>query len=83
MASSTTRPIASTIANNVSKFRLKPNASISPAAPSIDKGMATTAIATLRSDPRHSQITSTTISIASTSVRNTSSIEASMNRAVS
>ncbi|MNO96108.1 hypothetical protein D3C76_877700 [compost metagenome] len=83
MASSTTRPMASTIASKVSRFRLKPNSSIRPAAPSIDSGMATTAITTLRSEPRHSQMTSTTISMASTRVRSTSSIEASMKRAVS
>ncbi|MNN69460.1 hypothetical protein D3C81_1852500 [compost metagenome] len=75
--------MASTIASKVSRFRLKPNSSIRPAAPSIDSGMATTAITTLRSEPRHSQITSTTINMASTRVRSTSSIEASMKRAVS
>ena len=83
MASSTTNPMASTIASRVSRLRLKPNASISAAAPSIDSGIASTGIATLRSEPRHSQITSTTIRIASTSVCITSWIEASMKRAVS
>ncbi|MCY1559802.1 hypothetical protein D9M68_968750 [compost metagenome] len=81
MASSTTNPMASTIASRVSRLMLKPNASISAAAPSIDSGMATTGMTTLRSEPRHSQITSTTISTASSSVLTTSWIEASMKRA--
>ncbi len=64
-------------------MRLKPKSSIKAAAPSIDSGIASTGIATLRSEPRHSQITSTTISMASSKVCITSSMEASINRAVS
>ncbi|MNP26952.1 hypothetical protein D3C76_1198360 [compost metagenome] len=53
MASSTTRPTARTMASKVNKLRLKPNISISAAAPSIDSGMVTTGISTVRSEPRH------------------------------
>ncbi len=52
MASSTTSPMASTIASRVSRLTLKPKASISAAAPSIDRGMVATGISTLRSEPR-------------------------------
>ena len=41
MASSTTRPMASTMASNVSVFTVKPNAYISPKAPTSDTGMVT------------------------------------------
>ncbi len=83
IASSTTSPIASTIASNVSRLIEKPNTSISAAAPSIDSGMVTTGISTARTEPRHRKITSTTITTASSSVWRTSSIEASMKRASS
>ena len=53
MASSTTRPTASTIASKVSRLMLKPKASISAAAPSIDKGIVTTGISTERKEPMH------------------------------
>ncbi|MNE80256.1 hypothetical protein D3C80_1768060 [compost metagenome] len=75
--------MASTIANNVSRLILKPKSSIRPVAPRIDSGIASTGIATLRRDPRHSQITRTTISTASSNVVITSSIEAWIKRAVS
>ncbi|MCY1512518.1 hypothetical protein D9M68_469800 [compost metagenome] len=83
MASSTTRPMASTIASSVSRLMLKPNSSISAAAPSIDSGMVTTGMSTARSEPRHRKITSTTMAMASSNVFCTSSIEASMKRASS
>ncbi|MNR65472.1 hypothetical protein D3C85_1885200 [compost metagenome] len=53
IASSTTRPMARTRASNVSRFRLKPNICINIAAPSIDSGMVTTGMSTVRKVPRH------------------------------
>ena len=76
MASSTTSPIASTIASRVSKLIEKPSASIIAAVPTSDSGTVTTGISTERNDPRNSRITTTTITIASTSACWTSEIEA-------
>src|SRR3546814_1861297 len=73
MASSTTRPIASTIASKVKRLREKPNASISAAEPTSDSGIVTTGISTARRDPRNRKITTTTMRIASISVCVTSS----------
>ncbi len=79
MASSTTRPMASTMARRVSRFRLKPRDSMMMPAPIRDSGMVTTGIATERTLPRNRKITTTTIASASTSVRITSLIEELMN----
>jgi len=80
MASSTTRPIASTIASMVKRLRLKPIASISVAAPISDSGMVTTGMTTERKLPRKRKMMTTTMTIASPSVHWTSSIEAWMKR---
>ena len=68
MASSTTSPIASTIASKVSRLMEKPNASISAAVPISDSGMVTTGMMTARKVPRNRKITAITITTASTSV---------------
>ncbi|MGY4235287.1 hypothetical protein ACVIIW_004234 [Bradyrhizobium sp. USDA 4449] len=79
MASSTTRPIASTIASKVSRLKLKPNASIRVQTPIIDSGIVTTGIMTDRSEARNRKITTITMMTASPSVFSTSSIEDWMN----
>ncbi len=61
MASSTTRPIASTKASKVSRFRLKPIASMNMATPISESGMVTTGITTERTEPRNRKITRITI----------------------
>ena len=68
MASSTTRPMASTMASSVSRFTLKPNSAMMAAPPSMDSGIVTTGISTARSEPRHRKITATTMMMASISV---------------
>ena len=73
IASSTTRPIASTMASSVSRLRLKPRASISMQPPTIESGMVTTGISTERAEPRNRKMTTITIAT-------TSSIEDWMNR---
>ena len=75
MASSTTRPIASTSASRVSRLIEKPNASIIVKVPTSDSGMATVGISTERSEPRNTNTTRVTMTSASTSVRTTSWIE--------
>ena len=79
MASSTTRPIASTIASSVRRLKEKPAISISVQTPISDSGIVITGITTLRSEARNRKITTTTISTASPSVFSTSSIEDWMN----
>ncbi|MGY3360645.1 hypothetical protein ACVWZK_007308 [Bradyrhizobium sp. GM0.4] len=79
MASSTTRPIASTIASRVNRLKLKPSASISVQTPIIDNGMVTTGMMTERNDARNRKITTITMITASPSVFSTSSIEDWMN----
>ncbi|MNS95342.1 hypothetical protein D3C72_1295980 [compost metagenome] len=83
MASSTTRPMASTIANNVNRFTLKPNSAMMAAPPSMDSGMVTTGISTARNEPRHRKITTTTMAMASSRVCITPSMDALMKRASS
>ena len=75
MASSTTSPIASTIASSVSRLKLKPNASIRLQTPISDSGIVTTGMMTERNEARNRKITTTTISTASISVFFTSSID--------
>ena len=53
IASSTTIPIASTIANRVSRLMVKPINSIRNMPPTSDSGMAIAGISTLRSEPRN------------------------------
>ena len=79
MASSTTRPIASTIASSVSRLKLKPAAIISAQTPISDSGIVTTGMMTERSDARNRKITTMTMATASTSVLRTSSIDEVMN----
>ena len=79
MASSTTRPIASTMASSVSRLKLKPASSISVQTPISDSGIVTTGMMTERNDARNRKITTTTISTASISVFFTSSIDDWMN----
>ena len=52
MASSTTRPMASTMASSVSRFTEKPAINIRKAAPISDSGTATAGTSAARSDPR-------------------------------
>ena len=72
MASSTTRPIASTNASSVSRLIEKPNTSMKVKVPTSESGIATTGINTERGEPRKTNTTSVTISTAITSVRTTS-----------
>ncbi len=53
IASSTTMPIASTIASKVSRLMVKPISNIRNNAPTSDNGMVTAGISTLRSEPRN------------------------------
>ena len=53
IASSTTIPIASTIASRVSRLMVNPISSIRNNAPTSDNGMVTAGISTLRSEPRN------------------------------
>ncbi len=79
IASSTTRPTDSTIARIVSRFRLKPKAYITIAAPSSDTGMATSGTSAVRIDPMNRNTARPTISIVSTSVLEISSRAFRMN----
>ncbi|MNJ36500.1 hypothetical protein D3C77_312910 [compost metagenome] len=83
IASSTTRPMAKTMASSVSRLRLKPRASMIAAAPSSDSGMLSTGTATARMEPRKRKITSTTSRPAITNLSSTLSIAASMNTVTS
>ena len=83
IASSTTRPIASTIASSVSVLIVNPNRYISANAPISDTGIVTIGMIVARRLRRKKKITSTTSTIASTMVVNTDAIERSMNTDVS
>ena len=69
MASSTTRPMASTIASRVSVLMVKPIASSSVKVAISEIGMVTIGISEARSERRKKTITSTTSTIASPMVR--------------
>ena len=75
MASSTTRPIASTMASNVSRLKLKPAISIRLQTPISDSGIVTTGISTERNEARNMKITTTTMMTAAPSVFSTSSMD--------
>ncbi len=75
IASSTTSPMARTIASNVIRFHEKPNNCIIMATPIKDKGMVTIGIITARKDPTNKVITINTIKAASTMVFITSLID--------
>ena len=83
MASSTTRPMASTMASSVSVLIEKPNAYISVQAPISDTGMVTMGIRLARRLRRNRKITSTTSTMASPMVWNTDSMDFSMKTEVS
>ena len=78
MASSTTRPMASTMDNRVSRFREKPNISMTKAPPISDSGTATEGTTEARTEPRHRNTTTSTMSMASIRVRITSLMESSI-----
>ncbi len=69
IASSTTRPIASTIASRVSVFTVKPSAYMIANAPISEAGMVTTGIRVARRFRRNRKTTSTTSRTASPIVR--------------
>ena len=72
MASSTTRPTASTMASSVSRFTVKPNTCMRKTAPMSETGIATSGTSTVRSEPRNRKMTTMTISTVSVSVWTTS-----------
>ena len=74
IASSTTRPIASTIASSVSRLMVKPITSMRKHAPTRESGIATSGMMTERAEPRNRKITTITMASASTRVVTTSSI---------
>ena len=74
IASSTTMPMASTIASRVSRLMVKPISSIRNSAPTSDSGTVTAGMTTLRSEPRNRKITTITITTASMIVLTTSLI---------
>ena len=79
MASSTSRPMASTRPNMESVLMLKPSAAIRPKVPSSTTGMAIAGMIVARQFCRKSSITRTTSAMPSSSVFTTSVIEAVMN----
>ena len=83
IASSTTRPIASTSASSVSVLIEKPSTSISVNAPTSDTGIVTSGTSIARQLRRKNRHTAATSSTASQMVENTASIERSMNTVVS
>jgi hypothetical protein len=68
IASSTTSPTDSTTARIVSRFRLKPKASITIAAPISETGMATSGTSAVRTEPMNRKTTKATMRIVSMSV---------------
>ncbi len=76
MASSTSRPMASTIANIVSMLIEKPSAASTPNVPSSTTGTAIVGISVARRFCRNRYMTRNTRTIASSSVLTTSLIEA-------
>ena len=78
MASSTTSPIASTMASRVSVLMLNPKTNMIAKAPISDTGMVTSGISVARSERRKKKITSTTSTIASRIVWKTASIDSAM-----
>ena len=75
MASSTTRPVASTMPNSVSVLIEKFSSLMKANAPTSDTGIVTAGISVLRQSCRKRNITSMTKMIASTSVFSTSRME--------
>ena len=83
MASSTTRPVASTSASSVSRLIEKPSSAIIAKVPISDSGMVTSGTSTARGDPRNANTTSPTIASDSNKVITTSWMEAWMKSALS
>lgn len=83
MASSTSKPIASTIANMVSVLMVKPNTASTPKVPSSTTGTAMVGISVARKFCRNRYITKNTSTTASTSVCTTCSMEIRTNGVVS
>ena len=83
IASSTTRPTDSTMASIVKRLRLKPNASITIAAPTSETGIATSGTSAVRTEPMNRKTTSPTIVIVSPSVFVISFSASSMNTVAS
>lgn len=79
MASSTTRPIASTSASRVRVLIEKPKAYISANAPISDTGMVTSGISVARIERKNRKAMKTTSRIASPMVRYTFLIDSAMN----
>ena len=79
MASSTTSPIASTIASSVKRLMLNPITSIRLQTPISESGMVTTGMITERNEARNRKMTTTTMPTASIKVIFTSSIDDWMN----
>jgi len=78
MASSTTRPTASTTARRVSRFTVNPSSTMMKAVPIREIGIAITGMITERTEPRKRKITSTTIPRVSVIVLSTSWIASRM-----
>ena len=83
IASSTSRPIASTMANMVSMLMEKPKNPSTAKVPRMTTGTAMVGMRVARMLPRNSHITRNTSTMASKRVRTTSSMATSMNRVVS
>ena len=83
IASSTTRPIASTRPSSVSELIEKPNAAITANVPTIDTGIATIGINVARQSFKKRKITTSTRIAASISVFTSSCSDASTNVVVS
>ena len=83
MASSTTRPMASTIARSVMRFMENPHTLISMITPIIDSGIVTIGMTTDLNEPMNRVITTRTMMAASTMVSITSEIDSSMEMVLS
>ena len=83
MASSTTMPMAMTIANSVSVLIPKPKSQRPAKVPTSDTGTAIIGMSVARQLPRKRKTTSTTSRPASNRVCSTSRMEAATNRVVS
>ena len=83
MASSTTRPMASTMASRVMRLMEKPQTLISMITPIMESGMVIIGITTARKEPINRVITTSTIIAASTMVWITSCIDSSMEMVLS
>ena len=75
MASSTTRPMASTSASRVRILMVKPHISMKVKVPIRDSGIATTGISTERGEPRKTKTTRVRIRTEEQCSNSTSSIE--------